>query len=181
MNDNDILMIVIGLIRTALTAMGAPLDAVTVSQKYQPTLAGTPEPPALFIHKILTERYGHPGRRSTYDNANDNFDYQESIWRVPTFQISGLAQQDPAMLTQLTASDIVEVAADILQTEATRQTLLTSEIGIQRITQVRQTYFVNDKQRFEQSPSFDFTLSYRREFNSEVSRVLRATDNITRI
>lgn len=181
MNDNDVLRIIIGIIRTALGNMGDAFSTISVEQKYQPTQTGTPEPPAVFIHKVLTDRYGHPGRRSVFNTGNDNFDYEESIWRVPTFQISGLSQQDPASTTQLTASDIVETVADILQTEATRQTLLSSGIGITRITQVREAYFTNDKQRFEQSPSFDFVLSYRRTFNSTVPRVTRAVDTIRRV
>ena len=179
MNDNDVIAIIIAILRSGFVALSQP--SIVIKQNYQPTQQGVPDEPALFLHKIMAPRYGFPGRHSTYNTANANFDTVESIWRMPTFQVSGLAQQDPNDIASLTASDIVEMAADILQTRATRQTLLDSEIGIFRIQQVRQLYFVNDKDRFEQEPSFDFTLSYRRTFNLTTPAVTATEVNISRV
>lgn len=179
MNDNDVLAIVIGILNSGFAAL--PLPGIAVKQGYQPTQEGVPETPTAYIHKVSARRYGHPGRRSVYNADDDDFDTMESIWRVPTFQVSGLAQQDPRNIAAPTASDIVESAADIMQTSATRDTLLASNIGIIRIMDVRMLYFVNDKGRHEQEPSFDFVLSYRREFTLKTPAVTAFEANIQRV
>lgn len=179
MNDNDVWQIIIALIRAQLDALG--LTTVAVKQSYQPTQQGVPEGPAVFIHKIDAKRYGHPGSRSVYNMVDDDFDTTESIWRNPTFQVNGLSVQDPTDTTQLTASDIVEITADILQSRSTRATLLASGIGILRIADVRVLYFVNDRDRHEQEPSFDFTLSYRRTTTFKTPVVTGQQANIQRV
>lgn len=179
MNDNDVLAIVIGILNSGLSAL--PLPGIEVRQSYQPTQQGVPETPAVYIHKISSQRYGFPGRRSVFNPDDGDFDTVESIWVVPTFQVSGLSQQDPTDITQPTASDIVESASDILQSRSTLSTLRESGIGIIRITDVRMLYFVNDKDRHEQEPSFDFVLSYRREFASKTPAVTAIEANIQRV
>ena len=162
MNDNDVIMVLIALLNSGYTGLGIP--DVIVKQAYQPTMQGVPTNRAVFLSKVLAPRYGYPGTTNTFNVLDDDFDTVESIWRSPTFQITGLATQDPSDITSLTASDIVEKAADILQTRSARQTLLTSGIGIQRIQNIREIYFIDDRDRHEQIPSFDFTVSYRVTF-----------------
>ncbi len=179
MNDNQVLAILIAILRNGFNLLAMP--DIAIKQSYQPTKQGTPEGAAIFIHKIMAPRYGHPGRRSTYNAGNANFDTVDSIWRTPTFQISGLSPQNPADAASLTASDIVETAADILQTESTRETLLQSGIGIYRILSIRESYFVDDRDRHEQEPSFDVTLTYRREFQLTTPAVTATDAAIYRI
>ena len=179
MNDNAIITIIRNILLAGFAANS--MANVRVRHSYQPTKTGVPTAPTVFIHKISANRYGHPGRASVYNMANRSFDYTESIWRTPVFQVDALSLQDPSDLTLPTASDLVELAADILQTEATRQTLLTSNIGIERIQNVRQSYFVDDRDNHEQSPSFDFTLSFRRTFVSTAPEVTERELNVNRV
>lgn len=179
MNDSDVWTVLIALLRTGMSDLGFP--QVAVRQNYQPTQQGTPEGPALFLHKLSATRYGSPGHRHVYNVADANFDTTQSVWRTPSYQVSGLAQQNPGAPDAPTASDIVEAAADVMQTPATRQTLLQSGIGILRIRDIRMLYFVNDKDRHEQEPSFDFTLSYRRVVASKTPAVTVFGTNIVRV
>lgn len=179
MNDNDVIAIIIGILEAGFTSLSIP--NVTVLQNYQPTQQGVIETPAIYLHKIDAPRYGFPGRQHVYNSVDEDFDTTETIWRTPTYQVNALAQQDPSDIASLTASDYVEAAAHILQTEATRQTLLQSNIGITRIRDIRIQYFVNDKDRHEQEPSFDFTLSYRREFISKTPAIVGHRAGINRV
>lgn len=179
MNDNDILILLISVLRTGFTGLSLP--DIGIKQSYQPTAQGVPLDPTLFIHKVMAPRYGFPGRFSTYNTMTANFDTVESIWRTPTFQISALAVQNPANVNSLTASDYAEMAADVLQTEATRQTLLQSDVGIYRIMTVRPAYFVNERDRFEQEASFDVTLTHKREFTLTTPAVTATEAEIHRV
>ena len=178
MNDNQVIRQVIAVLNTGLPALG--VNGVLVTRSYQPRQNGVPTGPALFLSKISAPRYGFPGRRDVYNAQRGDFDHTESTWRTPTWQVDGLSTQDPRNLDQLTASDIVEAAADVLQQSSTRNALLQQKIGIQRITNIRENYFIDDRERHEQRPSFDFTLTYRREFTTTVPPVTSFTCKVRR-
>lgn len=171
--DNEVLIVLIKLLRNNLP--------YKILQKYQPHQQGTPSEPFLTIYKIFSKRYGYPENRSVYDETNDEFITTRSQWTEATFQLGGKAVQDPADIDSLTSSDIVQMASDVLQSPETRQTLLQSEIGILRIQDIRHLYFVDDRDRHEQDPSFDFVLTYKRvsqlitpavtTFDTAISRV----------
>ena len=78
-----------------------------------------------------------------------------------TFQISGLSTQDPTNPNQLTASDICNYAASIMQSRTTVATLEAQDVGVLKITNIRNPYFSDDRQRYEANPSFDFTLTHK--------------------
>ena len=179
MNDNQVIAALIVALRAGLDLKN--LQAVQIKQKYQPRDIGVPVQPTLFIHKIMAERYGFPSRKDVFNSMNNNFDHTEAIWRTPTFQMDGLATQNPADINSLTASDIVEAAADVLQSQAFREALLVDCIGIQRITTIRENYFTNDRERYEQNPSFDFVLTYRPEWKSTVPEVSDYTLNVRNV
>ncbi len=179
MNDNQVIIILIALIEAGLTAQG--VTGVTVQQGYQPTQQGIPEDDAIIIHKVTNHRYGHPGQIDTYNAENDNFDHQDIFWRDVKYQVNARAQQDPSDMNAMTASDLVDLAADILQLPSTIQSLLSSGIGIDRITDANPSYELNEKDRFEQVPSFDFALTYRKVYNSTVDRVKSYQLNTNRV
>ena len=179
MTDNQILIVLLPILTTGLTAVG--VTGVKIKQNYQPRQSGAEIQPTLYLHKISAPRYGFPGRKDVFNATNNNFDHTETIWRTPTWQVDGLSTQNPANLTQLTASDIVEAAADALQLQTTRLALLRSNISIERITTIRENYFLDDRERHEQRPSFDFTLTYRRSFRSVVPQVTGSRCRLRRV
>ena len=169
MNDNQIIALIISVMRTGLDALG--MDTVLVKQQYQPRQSGIEKQPALYITKILAPRYGYPSRKDEFNESTNQFTHTETIWRTPTYQVNGYALQDPRDITGLTASDITERAADIMQSSATRLALLAECVGIIRITDVRENYFVNERRRYQQNPSFDFVLSYQSTITTTVDPV----------
>lgn len=87
--------------------------------------------------------------------------YTESTVYASTFQCSALATQNPANTESLTASDIANLAAYVLQSAATIAAFEAQGVGVLRVPDVRNPYFTDDRQRYEASPSFDFTLTHR--------------------
>ena len=139
MNDNDVLRVVIRILIEGLPAIG--INGIRVKQSYQPRQTGVLTGPVIYLHKISAPRYGFPGRKDVYNSETAMFDHTESIWRTPSWQVDGLSTQDPANINQLTASDIVEATADVLQQSSTRIELLREKIGIERITDIRGKVF----------------------------------------
>lgn len=86
--------------------------------------------------------------------------YTETQQYLSTFQCSALATQNPSV-DSLTASDIANLAAYVLQSQPAIDALEAVGVGILNIRDVRNPYFSDDRQRYEASPSFDFTLSHK--------------------
>jgi hypothetical protein len=83
-----------------------------------------------------------------------------------TFQLSALATQNPATPTQYTASDICNLCAAILQSSVAIQTFEANGVGIERVTDVRNPYFDDDRQQNSASPSFDYCLTHKQTIKS---------------
>ncbi len=171
MNDNQIIALIITVLRAGLTSIG--ITNVLIKQQFQPRQSAIETSPTLYLSKITAPRYGYPSRKDVYNSTTRQFDHSETVWRTPTWQVSGYALQDPTNIDSLTASDMTERAADVMQTSATRLLLLAQGVGIIRITDVRENYFLDERQRYEQNPSFDFVLSYQVTTNTTVQPVDR--------
>lgn len=160
MRDNDLLRVLIPIINASLSDSG--LDIVT-RQSYQPTQQGVPPTSGVFIHKIADKRYGYPKSVSKWDNDLGTMVHTMTEIMESTYQVDALSIQDPTTPDAYTASDILNVVAQALQSDATIQTLKASGVQILRIVDIRQTYFVDDKARHEAMPSFDFVISHKND------------------
>ena len=134
-----------GNVITTEGGVGIEADTVVIPvlQAYQPTMQGVNTAPALYIHKIGDQRIGSPRRKSKWTNSYSQLTTENGIGietesgigigadgtnqatmvhtevqRYATmFQISALATQDPTTPMQLTASDLVNFAAAVAQSE----------------------------------------------------------------
>ena len=156
--DNEVWALLIMAIDTSLTAMGLP---ATVIQSFQPTQQGVEVTPVVALHSIDSKRYGWPEDCSYYDEQTDTIVRRKSYWLERTYQVNALAIQNPATPSAPTAFDYIDAVSAILQTMDTQEFLFANGIGILRIQPLRVAYFVDDKGRHEQVPSFDFTLTYQ--------------------
>jgi len=159
MNDNDIIQIFLPIINTALIADG--FTDVIVKQANQPTQQGVNTTPSLYFFKVGNKRYGFLGRNDVWDAMSSQMVHKESQYIESTWQFQALVLQNPLTPNQYTASDLVNEAASIMQSDNTRAILNNSGIGILRISDVTNPYFVDDRDNFEASPSFNFTLVYQ--------------------
>lgn len=179
MNDNQVIIQLIGAIEAGLTLFN--IENVEVLQGYQPTQQGIPEGDAIFIHKIPSRHYGHPKEKNVYNQETGQFDQTREFIRLSKWQINARAQQRPDDIMGLTASDLVEAVADILNMQESRDSLSASGIGIERIAEIRIAYDGNEKERFEQEPSCDIVLNHKKTYTSTVRRIERGELNINRV
>ncbi|MCG1054669.1 hypothetical protein KQH49_06755 [Mycetohabitans sp. B5] len=176
MTDNQLFRILLPLIRDGLRANG--IADIAIKQQYQPTQQGTPSGPVVFLNKIGDYRYGFPQRKSVWDREAGQFVHTESVWMQTAFQVNVLAPQDPKQPDLLTASDLLNLVACILQSDTARHTLHSHQVGIYRVQDIRHTYFADDRDCFEASPSFDFILTHLRTRASRAPSVDAFETNI---
>ena len=158
MTDNQLIRLFLPIINAGLLADG--YDNVEVKQNYQPTQQGPNTDPTVYFFKVNSRRYGFLGRWDKWDSINNKMVHTEAQYMESTFQVSTLVRQSPYKPNAYTAADLANEVASIMQSDNTRDILNNSGVGILRITDIRNPYFVDDKDQFEASPSFDFTLTY---------------------
>lgn len=179
MHDNELYKEIAAVLNAGLTAND--ISGVTIAQDYQPTNQGVISGRAFYLNKVPGDRrFGFPYRANVWDQdegvmVNTFVQQYES-----TFQLTAQSIQDPSALS-LTASDLANYAATFLQTDYAVQYFLSKGIGILRITEVRNPSFINDKNHFEQSPNFDFTLTHEQVIISSSPVVEKFEYNIKRV
>jgi hypothetical protein len=159
MLDNQLIALIISTIIAGEANAGIP--GVPIKQAFQPTNQGINIKPTAYLDKIGDRRIGFPYRYDAYDSMTGAMAHEELQQYETTFQIGCLSTQDPANTTQYTASDIVNLIAHIMQSDTTITTLIDQGIGILRVEDVRNPYFIDDRNRYEAHPSFDFVLTHK--------------------
>ena len=161
MTEKQLYALLTGILGTSLTAIGSPWSTVAVRQAYQPLLTGTPSGPFLGLSNQPMRRYGFLERFDTWDAVHSVMTHTESQKWTVIFQIDSQWKQDPiGAPDEPTAGDLAQTASSIMQSDATRATLLAAGVGIDRVTDVKQPPFKDDTDGFEYAPSFDFCLSF---------------------
>jgi len=179
--------------------------SIPIKQAYQPTQQGVNSVPTIYLYKLFDERVGSVRRRSRWawaDLATEDLDtiitedgqpigtdggdmgsmgHEEMQQYATHFQLSALAVQDPANLESLTASDILNYATAAIQGNAFMTAMRDNDVGILRVGQIRNPYFLNDRDRFEASPSFDFILTHKQVIVSTAPVVETIETQIIRV
>lgn len=159
MQDNMLIQLFLPIITAGLTGLG--YTGVSVVSSNQPTQQGVNTPPTVYFFKVSDHRFGSLRRIDYWDSMTSEMVHKEVQDYETTFQISSLVIQNPLVTNSYTASDLVNSVALVLQSSSTLQQLYANDVGIYRITDIRNPYFTDDKDRFEASPSFDFTLTHK--------------------
>jgi len=167
MNDLALFTLIKSILDTSLAAND--LDDVIVTQDYQAEQQGRMTARTLYLHKIADNRYGYPLKEDLFDD--EDFIHRETNNQETTFQVSAYVPVNPASTTELTAGDLAAIAAQIMQSDVALAALKAQNVGIYRITQVRQIFIRNEYDRNEASPSFDFVLTHKRVFETRTPKV----------
>lgn len=166
MNDSEVQVAIKSVLDTGLALVGI---TATVQQSFQPDRQGAPFNPVVVFTKIGARRYGFQGRKNTLIPGDPNtFDQKEVYYLRPTYQVSVLANQDPVDPDSLTAYDVGDKCAAILQSTAGRATFQAAGIGIDRISDIRTPNTLDDSDRFTEDVNFDFVLSYLNTLTSVI-------------
>ncbi len=179
MFDNQLIALIISTLIAGEAV--ADIPNTPILQAFQPTQQGVNVDPTLYLFKVGDRRFGWVERKDVWDEGAMVMRHQETQQYETTFQISALATQNPKTPNAYTASDILNLAAYILQSADAIATLEAQGVGILRVTDVRNPYFSNDKQRNQASPSFDFTLTHKQVILSLVPIVTTTEFNIKRV
>lgn len=156
MNDRLLFTNIKAVIAAGLPAAGFDAEVV---QSYQPTQQGVSKGIVILINKVPGDiRYGHPQKKDEWDGAQ--MVHTERQFYESTFQVNALAPQDPMKPELPTASDVLNRVAAILQSDAAIAAFKQNSLAVLRVRDVRNTPFIDDKDRNEFSPSFDFTLTH---------------------
>jgi hypothetical protein len=164
LTDNQVIQIFLPLIQQGLIADN--FLNVLVKQSNQPTQQGVPKTPVVYFFKVANKRFGFTGRYDKYSMTT--LDHHEVQYIESTFRVSALVLQFPITPNQYTASDLVNDVASIMMSSNTIDVLNSHGIGILRTIDIINPYFVDDRDQFEASPSFDFTLVYKSDRISSV-------------
>jgi hypothetical protein len=173
MLDNQLISLVIGTITAQEAAAGIP--GTPIAQAFQPTQQGVNTGPTVYLYKVGDRRYGFAGRSDVWNQTSSTMVHTETQQYETTLQFSALATQDPATPTQYTASDLLNLIAYTLQSSATVAALQAQGVGVERITDVRNPYFTDDRDRFEASPSFDVVLTHKQTVTTSTP-ILQSTE-----
>lgn len=166
MLDNALIALVISTISAQEAIAGIP--GTPIAQAFQPTQQGVAKTKTAYLHKLGDRRVGSPYRTNIWDADNEVEVHTETQQYETDFQISVLSTQNPSTPEAYTASDIVNLIAYTLQSTKTIETLEAQGVGILRVREVRNPYFMDDRARYEASPSFDFTLTHKQIISSTV-------------
>lgn len=183
MTEKELFTLLGTVLTSALAARYAP-TVIDVRQADQPSLQGRPSGPAVLLSNQPAVRYGFLKREDKWDHNAELMVHTETQIMLTTFQCGALWPQDPKALdasTSPTASDLVDFAAMVLQSDVVRYVLNGAGVGVLRVTDVRRPYMKDDQDRFEASPSFDFTLTHRLVVVSATPIVDRTTPNLVAI
>ncbi len=138
--DNSLIKIFLPIINQGLISNG--FNNVTVKQSYQPTMQGININPCVYFFKISNKRYGYLARYDKWNNESSTMIHNENQYYESTWQVQALVLQNPSDLTIPTASDLVNEVACIMQSDNTRYILNQSGIGILRIQDISNPYFL---------------------------------------
>lgn len=158
MLDYQLIELFLPIINAGLIARG--YTGVIVTSNYQPTTQGVNTPSTVYFYKVGDYRYGWVKREDVWDPLSSTMKYTEVQDYETTFQISALVISNPSTISY-TASDLVNVVSAIMQSRDTIATLEAAGVGIYRVTNILNAPFVDDKDRFEFIPSFNFTLTHK--------------------
>lgn len=176
MTEKELWALIFSVLTAGFTAAGynatnpAAPGYVNIKQGDQPTLTGRPDGMAVLVSRISSRRYGWVRRSDVWDADLSKMVHTEAQKMETTFQVGALAPQNPnspTFLADKTAADLVMRAAAVLQSTVTLRAFKEAGVGVFRVTDIREPEMAeNDQDKFEATPSFDFTLNYT---NSDVT------------
>ena len=157
------------------------IEGVAVKQGYQPTQQGKESGKCVQFFKISDHNHGSPARIDRWDQDNSVMIRETRQTVETTIQISAMAPRDPSDLNAMTASDLAQMVAMILQDEDAIKRFADNKIGILRITDVRNPSFRDETDQWAFDPAFDITLSYDRAITRETPTIETVEYNLIKV
>lgn len=161
MNDRSMYTALIAVLRAG---MAMEPEVLEIAQSNQLRAAGRPTTRALLLDKVGDYRYGHVKREDFQDPDGPDMIHRETQIYETRVRINGMAAPPPVRgeppADEPSASDLLNLAAAVLQSDEGMAALRAAGIAPLRILEVRNPTFRNDQDQFEASPSFDFLFQH---------------------
>lgn len=163
MTDNEMMIAIIQEIEDQLVLVGfgdAGID-FEVGRNQQPTnqYTGADSDDSVktrvFLYSITKGSDGH-GRAYTQSEGTRT-DFQQ---KSKTIQVSIVHSFDYTNANSQTPEDVADLVHDLLDSPDAIKNLRDKDIFVQSVGDVRPIFFVNDKDRNEQTPNFDLLVNY---------------------
>jgi len=164
-----------------LMAADPDLAGVQLVRNFQPLPAGATTGPTVYFVKITDKRYGSSKRKDVWNIPDEQFDHAEIQTYETSYQFSAWIPQDVADPDRLTESDILNIVSGIMQSDTILQAFRAAGVGVIRVTEVRNPYEVDDRNRFEAVPSFDIVFTHTRERVTTLPAVVTYDARISRV
>lgn len=180
MNDKQLAALFMSAVLPAMQATSG-LSGVKLARNYQQRQQGANSSAYAYFVKIGDHRHGSPARKEVWNTQTGVFDHWEIQQYETTYQFSAWVPQDPKDVTGLTESDILNTVSSIIQSDAIISAFQAQEVGILRVTDVRNPYIVDDHDQFEAVPSFDVILTHKRTRVTTLPAVVTYEANMRRV
>ncbi len=164
-----------------LMATQTALTGVVLARKFQPRQQGAATGPIVYFFKVGDHNHGSPKREELLNGAGVVFDQTQRQLVESTYQFSAWIPQSPQDVAAPTESDVLNIVSAIMQSDTIIQAFEAAGVGVLRITDVRNPYFVDEHDRFEAEPTFDIVLTHYRNLAFTVPAVDTYEANIYRV
>lgn len=179
MTDNELFALLRGEIVAGLARRG--LAGWDVVRNYEPTQQGGSLGPLVLLNKIGGDRrIGSPQQK--YEWVADSATMQATYYQryESTIQVGILMDEstDPAAFT---ASDVLSMVCDIMQTDEGMAALRAQNVGVLPVKDLRNPYNVNDRGQYAAEPTFDLVVTYRRSRLATADYAVSVEGRINRV
>lgn len=182
MTDNEMMIAIIREIEDQLVLVGfgdAGID-FEVGRNQQPTNQHTggdaddPVKTRIFLYSVTKGSDGH-GRSYTQAPVGGDFTRTDFQQRSKSIQVSVVHSFDYADVNARTPEDVADLVHDLLDSPDAIKNLRDKDIFVQSVGDVRPIFFINDKDRNEQTPNFDLLVNY----SSAITKVSSYVDDVS--
>lgn len=135
---------------------------VRVKQNYSDTSSGPPDVPAIIMHHIGTERVGWQSRKGEVVNAADRVVERQNVAETIQFNavLPSVKPEDETVDTP-TVQGVLTLASMILQSKPMLDALKSAGMGVQVVKAIQSNYIQNEKEQWENVPSFDLVICHK--------------------
>lgn len=179
MDELELQVLVRSSLLTLLAAQGH--DDWEVTADYQPTPQGRASAPTIYFFELLENLYGWQGRKEIWNPETKVMTRKEVQMYRSGFQVQGLYEHDPDATTGPTAASITRIASMLINSQGFRKLLREQGVFMERVTDIRKIYMRNDREHFEQVPSFDFTCTHERAIIQQSTATSRVESRFMRV
>lgn len=187
MTDNELALAIVAQLDAFMPAdpVLSELAGLQAVQSFQNRPQGIESTPTVYFFKVSDKRYGFPHVKDTFvapvaPDTVGTMRHEETQQYITRIQFMALVPQSPEV-NVTTTSDVLNVVAGIIASDACRAAFRAQDLGILRVMDVTNPYFSDDRNRWEAAPSFDVLFTHKRVRTSVEPVLVTYNANVGRV